>query len=446
MAVSPMDLLAQQEAQRQVQIATSGRTTDSGRTSYNQVAQNLSSQAQKNIEATNKISKEEIKSRIKIAQMQIGASSENTAAQVAVEREKIQQAYAQMQQIGVPQLQLDQWKAQKTAELQQSALELQKDQFAWEQNKDQQTLELEKAKWREQNALAIRKQNFDETSFSQNLQYERERDAASLGLDREKYLASRADADRTYDLQLQQFGFQSTMAVRDAALKERAQAAQEQQFGQTFGEGQRQFNVSEAERERQFNTNTALDVVKTGATMGGPGDWANFLDYSGGVQNTGTVPVFVQRLLGQSTAGGGAATGAAPPARTLAGVASSIAGTPPQQQAQAGQPQQPATIDNTGAPATSSAVPSQTDSANVAAGLVATNPPSARPGWNERDLAILGKIGQIYAAPQKVQDYSALSRDEKAFLAGGAAKAGYSQNTFEDQLARSRIGQGSVWA
>jgi hypothetical protein len=431
MAVSPMDLLAQQEAQRQVQIATSGRTADSGRTSYNQVAQNLSSQAQKNIEATNKISKEEIKSRIKIAQMQIGASSENTAAQVAVEREKIQQAYAQMQQIGVPQLQLDQWKAQKTAELQQSALDLQKDQFAWEQNKDQQTLELEKAKWREQNALAIRKQNFDETSFSQNLQYERERDAASLGLDREKYLASRADADRQYDLSLQQFGFQSSMAVRDAALRERAQGAQEAQFGQTL-----------AEQQRQFNTNTALDVVKTGATMGGPGDWANFLDYSEGVQNTGDVPVFVNRLLGQSGAGGGAATGAAPPARSLARVAASLSGQPQAQSGVSpGQPQQPATIDNTGAPATSSAVPSQADSANAAAGLVATNPPSARPGWNDRDLAILGKIGQIYAAPQKVQGYEQLNPDEKAFLAGGAAKAGYSQPTFDYLYKTSRIGQ-----
>jgi hypothetical protein len=458
------------------------RASASGSNNVNSIMQGLSKQAQKNIETQNKISREEIAARLKIAEMQIGSTNTNAAAQIAVERERIEQSRQEMERLGVPRLELDKWKAQKDAELQSAALDLDKERLVFEKDKTAQQLEFDKAKWRDENANEVRKLDFDEKSFDQNLQFEREREAGRLGLDTQKYVSDKAEQDRRYAMDLQSQGFTQGIQQGQLALDVRKQTAQESQFAAThaedarrfnatiaedarkfdlttaegrrqfdltFGEGARQFDLTTAEGQRQYNesmaqrqyefgTNTALDVAKTSAGMGGPGDWAAKLDFDEGVRNTGDVPVFVQRLLNPNAGGGGSATGPTPPSRTLAGVAANIAGVPQSVVQQAGQQAQMR--------ATGAAPGSPEASAQQVAGLVRANPPSNGGGWNDRDLAILDQIEKIYAQPGKTTGYEQMSDDQKAFLEGGAKKRGGSRNTFETKYYQSRVGQGSAAA
>jgi hypothetical protein len=88
----------------------------------------------------------------------------------------------------------------------------------------------------------------------------------------------------------------------------------------------------------------------------------------------------------------------------------------------------------------------QAGAAQQVASMVRQNPPSQGGGWNKRDLAVLDTIDQIYRSPHRADQYGRMSSDQRAFLAGGAKKAGHSQATFEEQWRRSRAGQGSVLA
>lgn len=476
-----MGMSAEQMAELQRQMAEAGGKT-------NDLLQGLSKQAQENIESQLKLTAKDMANRLKIAAMQNGTARENIAAQTQTEREKLQLGYEQLRQLGVPQLELDRWKAQKAAEIQQAALDLDREQFAWERDKDQQTIEFEKSKWNQTYGLQVEQFGFDKEKFNATLGFQREQAAF------EQQMATRQQGEDEYQFRARQ------------GLLERQQRASEQQYQQTWGEDRRRFDVQQtgyvttpglalshdqenrlaqireveltrpltgteaqekayfegvlngtvggnrqstlareefetnaAQRAHEFETTTALDIAKTGASMGGPGDWANFLDYTEGVQNAGDAPMYVKRLLGlDGGAGGGTAVGAAPPARTLAGVASRLAGVPQQavQAAGAGVPQ-------TGVDPMAG---TPEGAAQQAASLVRANPPSTGAGWNGRDLQVLKGIEALYANPGKSQGYGSLSEDQKAFLEGGAKKLGFSRNTFEDQERKTRYGGGSVRA
>lgn len=611
-------------------MAAPSSATDKSKSALDERDKAAAKQAAKTAAAQLKVSEEDIKSRLQIAQMQVGASTQNMAAQMQVEREKIAQAALEMQKIGIPQEALEEWKAQQNVNLQTASLQLDKDRLAYEAGRDTNQLEEQKAEWRASNALAIQSQDFNERSFDQKLQLQREEDANKLGLDTATYVQNKLDQDRTFGNMLEQQGFTNNLALRDQAFKEssyaesmgwdkqkfmqqqqqqaeqfaatngldrekfaadkanqefqqalasRQQGSAEQQFADTLKQRQSEFGQTQAlatraqgeteeefrqrqalaERaqsssEQQFGITSALDVAKTAATMGGPADWANFLDYSNRVQNIGGVPAFLQRLAGGQVTPTGV-TGSAPGARTFEGMVGQLAGTqqpqgtpmggdggvaqmtpdeagfqyylsqhgspaggdPAQyqaamraqynalpadqkqpllaggaanqakqaqlaQQGGMGMPQQGAGGGQTlgampqgqrlgGGQATqggsggmvaqqeagggaqmlstmqgTGGYPQQTpsQSSSQVAALTRANPPSQGGGYSDRDMQVLNTIDNIYKNPHQAEGWGSMSSDQKAFLAGGAAKQGYSQNTFEDQWKKSRVGQGNV--
>lgn len=105
---------------------------------------------------------------------------------------------------------------------------------------------------------------------------------------------------------------QSIQLARDELIEDRRQfdlshGENVRQFDLGFGESQRQFNETLGEDRRQFNAGTALDVLKTGASLSGPENYFEAADFSRGVQQRGELPKFLEDL--RSTGAAGLATG-----------------------------------------------------------------------------------------------------------------------------------------
>lgn len=77
--------------------------------------------------------------------------------------------------------------------------------------------------------------------------------------------------------------------------------------------------------------------------------------------------------------------------------------------------------------------------------LVMANPPSDQPGASGQDQATLGAIANLYAQgghKTRYSDWMAMSDMDKSIVAGGIAGLGGSPEQFQQDIRRSRIGQG----
>ncbi len=434
------------------------------------------------LESREKMGRAEISARMKMAGMSASATRAGIKSQAKIEKEKIKLARQELERVGIPQAESQIWARQKQVELAEASLELDRFQFNEQHRLGRDRFDFERQQWVDQNR-----------QFDQKLGFERERFEKEYGLEERKLAQQESQFGRELGFREKELTQQEAQFARQLAQEEsqfgrelsareselvrrlaheesqlgrqltqqeaefaRRLAQEESQFGRelTFRETELVRRLAQEEsqfgrelgfREKELGQRTGLEEQRIGleavgmaSKMGGPGDWADYLDFSAGVNAPGSqVPVFVQRLMGgQAASAFGATRSDAPPARTLGQVGGDIAGgkrgyIPPGQVGGGG--------------AGEIRHHSNPDAQKAAAAVVKAMPPSGTPGWNARDVAVLDAIDALYKSPHQMApgSYEGMSDDQRAFLAGGARKRGHSQNTFNTLYRNSRIYQGS---
>jgi hypothetical protein len=178
------------------------------------------------IEQTYKLGKEEIKARLKIASQsskdtRFGIEQERDAA-----RERVEQARQEMLRIGIPQMEINRFVAESTAEIARQELGLRREIFL-----------AESGLARDQLAKDIREME-------------------QIGIPRveiERYAAEK----------------QAELGQLEYTLKRDAFVEEQRQYGIDFEEARRQYDTTHAEEARQFNVG-ASGYLQTGGTLSQP--------------------------------------------------------------------------------------------------------------------------------------------------------------------------------
>lgn len=428
---SPYDLSggAMSQAQSDAMMAAYQRQADAN-------AQQLAQQY--------KLGKADIDARLKIAAQSSKDSRYNVDAQRDTERERIEQARQEMLNIGIPQVEINRFVAEANKALAESELSLKRDIFLADTQQKQAQLQLDREQMERvgipqmeiNRYIAEKSAELDRLTFGEG---QRQFNATASG-----YMSAPGQ------LQPEQQARMNQLQAQDAALRaagppgtpglQGAELQELQGYQQTLAAGggqqatlaREQFWQDQQEQNRRYG----LDVAQWGAELGAQPDRYFQARRAQGVD--------IPRLMGGAGAATSGPTGVPTPG--IATMGARLAGQDPYatpyggSSAGAGQPAAPGTLGLPGTP--------EDDRAKQVAKIAALSPPSPYDGLDSSDSATLKLMEEIYKkGGQSIAggEYERLAASGRlGYLQSAGTVLGYDPAELASQYASYRPVQGQA--